>query len=681
MNIKKISLILAISFGINCASLISNNFNNGLKVAAQTNLEIKKVQEYGAEYFKFSVKYDDHNKNQVIMTLDKELNNGDKISKVSLANQYFQSPNNEKFNGEIKININGNRIVFDNIYLKGVYTFDITITRANNKQETYRVSFEKIGTEGSFKINVAVDNSKMKIMNPMIDGKEIKSGIFNLYDVSTGGTPIESLDFSYGNEFNIKNLAMGKTYYIGFKNDINSNEYVMRFPVHFLGKDSQSSQYKVDIVYPTLTITEVKMDNSVMGEINFSDKFSIRDLNFEEFEFGGVKLSSKDITLSEGSTKHSVKFLVKNAKKTNKNGIEGYDYKFKVKETSSTKRVADFEGFLANSLKLNPFLPIDNGWFARLNNGDFLYNTNFIKNDYVADISSSDNFDKSISLSKPTDKIVKVKDFKNDSIYSIKVQPKGSNLVYFSSMKFKDSINDGITSGDSTGNVSLELNKNNTKYGSCSMTVTLPSGLTVDTSKKPVLLGINYTDKNGKLIKEDKEQFANVITKFDGNKLVIEGLVPEKKYQEIFINYTEKDGSIKTIVLKNVQIPSTTQLQRYIDNFYNVVFLRSADETGYHFHLDQLKNKKISLRKFLLNMLAEKEFIEIYKTTESKIEALYNGIFFRTSDWEGKMFWINEYKKAVKLYGSESEALQRTAERIINEKEMKELAEQMDLLW
>ena len=80
-------------------------------------------------------------------------------------------------------------------------------------------------------------------------------------------------------------------------------------------------------------------------------------------------------------------------------------------------------------------------------------------------------------------------------------------------------------------------------------------------------------------------------------------------------------------------------------------------------------------------MLSEKQFIERYKTTESKVEALYNGIFFRTSDWEGKLFWIDEYKKAVQLYGSESQALYKTVDRIINEKELKELAEQMNVLW
>ena len=239
----------------------------------------------------------------------------------------------------------------------------------------------------------------------------------------------------------------------------------------------------------------------------------------------------------------------------------------------------------------------------------------------------------------------------------------------------------GSTTGTSTGSTTINVTTSNSTSYRASVSVNLPSGFSYDLGKNPVAVKITYRDLDGKIVTESKEQFSNVIAKFENGKVVLEGLVPGKDYSEISIDYIDNNGKTKTLVLKNIKVDFTTELEKYLANVYQVVFGRPADEAGYHFHLDNLKNKKVSLRDFLLNMLNEKEFVEKYKSTEEKIEALYNAIVNRTSDEAGKKFWVDEYKKVLAVYGSESTALRAIADRMVNENELKELADKMGVQW
>ena len=239
----------------------------------------------------------------------------------------------------------------------------------------------------------------------------------------------------------------------------------------------------------------------------------------------------------------------------------------------------------------------------------------------------------------------------------------------------------GSTTGTSGGSTTIYITTSNSTSYRASVSVNLPSGFSYDLGRNPVAVKITYRDLDGKIVTESKEQFSNVIAKFENGKVVLEGLVPGKDYSEISIDYIDNNGKTKTLVLKNIKVDFTTELEKYLANVYQVVFGRPADEVGYHFHLDNLKNKKVSLRDFLLNMLTEKEFVEKYKSTEEKIEALYNAIVNRTSDEAGKKFWVDEYKKVLAVYGSESTALRAIADRMVNENELKELADKMGVEW
>lgn len=237
------------------------------------------------------------------------------------------------------------------------------------------------------------------------------------------------------------------------------------------------------------------------------------------------------------------------------------------------------------------------------------------------------------------------------------------------------------TTGNSVGSTTITSTSSNTTSDSDTVNITLPSGVTYDSTKTPVAVKFIYKGLDGKTVTETKEQYSNVTVKFENGKVVVDGLVPGKDYPEISVDYTDNNGRTRTLILKDVKTTTTTELEKYLADVYTTVFKRPADEAGYHFHLNNLKYKKVFLREFLKNMLNEKEFNENYKTPETKVEALYAAIVARTPDQAGRDFWVAEYKKAVTTYGSEALALQAIVDRMVNEAELKTLAEKMNVQW
>ena len=211
--------------------------------------------------------------------------------------------------------------------------------------------------------------------------------------------------------------------------------------------------------------------------------------------------------------------------------------------------------------------------------------------------------------------------------------------------------------------------------------LSLPSNISYDETKAPEAGSFSYVDKNGNVVEQKKEDFENVKVKFDGDKVKVEGLVPGKEYEKLELKYIDKDGKEQNLVLKNVKIEPENESEKYLSNIYTTMFNRPADEKGYHYHLDNLKNKEVSLRDFLMDTLTQKEFIETHNTSESKIEALYGSILGREADEEGKGFWKGELNKILSEGKTESEAIKELADRMVNENELKELADKMDVEW
>ena len=238
----------------------------------------------------------------------------------------------------------------------------------------------------------------------------------------------------------------------------------------------------------------------------------------------------------------------------------------------------------------------------------------------------------------------------------------------------------GSINGDnsSNGSITVPTTPDNTTSNGDSINIQIPEDIKYDTSKTPVISGFTYKDRNGYIIKQDVSDFRNVKVSFENGKIIIDGLVPGKKYEDINITYVDDAGITKNMVIKTPMIKAEPGSSReYLANVYNVSLGRSADEAGYHYHLENLINRKTNLREFLLNMLAEKEFIQLYKSSEEKILALYNAIVAREAEQEGKEFWIEEYKKMLNVYETEEITLRAIADRMVNEPELKTIANNM----
>ncbi len=162
--------------------------------------------------------------------------------------------------------------------------------------------------------------------------------------------------------------------------------------------------------------------------------------------------------------------------------------------------------------------------------------------------------------------------------------------------------------------------------------------------------------------------------------MIIDGLVPGKRYEEITVDYVDKDGKIKSLTLKDIVVEPQSKLDEYLPNVYDSVFSREADEAGYHYHLDRLESGETSIRDFLRSIIDGEEFGQ-NKDLGEKVDDLYSAIVGRDSDEEGKKFWMEEYNKTLNECGSDKEALKIIVDRMVNENELKEIAEKLDVKW
>lgn len=209
-----------------------------------------------------------------------------------------------------------------------------------------------------------------------------------------------------------------------------------------------------------------------------------------------------------------------------------------------------------------------------------------------------------------------------------------------------------VTSGDLTTN---DINRADIKDVSVSIPVgntTLANSLRDGRDYKTNIEGVTVTYSNGKV------EFT--------------GLVPEKDYRDLTITYTDKDGRTRTVKVPSFKTKvSETKLRQFIVDVYRYSLDRVADERGFAYWEDQLKNKKTSPADFVKNLLNEPEFINKHKTTTAKIEGLYQVIVNRKSDSQGLSFWTKKYDDLVARGYSESMALRVIVDEMVNEQEFK----------
>lgn len=228
--------------------------------------------------------------------------------------------------------------------------------------------------------------------------------------------------------------------------------------------------------------------------------------------------------------------------------------------------------------------------------------------------------------------------------------------------------------------IKIEVDKENSEQIEDGISIKIPSNISIDKEKNIEAGVFKYKDKNGNIVTQSKEEFSNVTVKFEGEKMIIDGLVPGKKYDEITVDYVDKDGKIKSLTLKDIVVEPQSKLDEYLPNVYDSVFSREADEAGYHYHLDRLESGETSIRDFLRSIIDGEEFGQ-NKDLGEKVDDLYSAIVGRDSDEEGKKFWMEEYNKTLNECGSDKEALKIIVDRMVNENELKEIAEKLDVKW
>lgn len=229
---------------------------------------------------------------------------------------------------------------------------------------------------------------------------------------------------------------------------------------------------------------------------------------------------------------------------------------------------------------------------------------------------------------------------------------KGTFTTTSSTITGGGSTGGSVTTGDLT---SSDINKADIKDVSVSIPVgstTLANSLRDGRDYKTNIEGVTVTYSNGKV------EFT--------------GLVPEKDYRDLTITYTDKDGRTRTVKVPSFKTKvSETKLRQFIVDVYRYSLDRVADERGFAYWEDQLKNKKTSPDEFVKNLLNEREFINKHTTTTAKIEGLYQVIVNRKSDSQGLSFWTKKYDDLVKKGYSESMALNVIVDEMVNEQEFK----------
>ncbi len=229
---------------------------------------------------------------------------------------------------------------------------------------------------------------------------------------------------------------------------------------------------------------------------------------------------------------------------------------------------------------------------------------------------------------------------------------KGTFRTTSSTITGGGSTGGSVTSGDLTTN---DINRADIKDVSASIPVgntTLANSLRDGKDYKTNIEGVSVTYSNGKV------EFT--------------GLVPEKDYRDLTITYTDKDGRTRTVKVASFKTKvSETKLRQFIVDVYRYSLDRVADERGFAYWEDQLKNKKTSPDEFVKNLLNEREFINKHTTTTAKIEGLYQVIVNRKSDSQGLSFWTKKYDDLVARGYSESMALNVIVDEMVNEQEFK----------
>lgn len=173
---------------------------------------------------------------------------------------------------------------------------------------------------------------------------------------------------------------------------------------------------------------------------------------------------------------------------------------------------------------------------------------------------------------------------------------------------------------------------------------------------------------------EMKTNIQGVNAVFEKGKLVLENLIPGKKYTDIKVYIAKQDG--KQIVLNVGEFTTsykTSSLNNFVKGVYFNAFGRNPDEEGFYYWTSKLRTREIHPEVFVKNLLNELEFIKNRPTTESKIKGLYKVIVNRNSDKEGLEYWVNIYNEYIEKGYPGEFALNIVVNKMLGSKEFQNI--------
>lgn len=197
-------------------------------------------------------------------------------------------------------------------------------------------------------------------------------------------------------------------------------------------------------------------------------------------------------------------------------------------------------------------------------------------------------------------------------------------------------------------------------------------------------INFTYSAPQNKTITNITCSIPEIKASYSNGRIYLNGLVPSKLYRNLYLTVTFSDGTSQNIKLDDFTSQvSNDPLKNYLARVYTTTLtpinetdrykIRYADESGFNYWYDLLRNQKISGSEFIYRILDANEFNSVHLTAQDKIRALYPIVVNRTGDLNGVNFWINEFNTTLQSVNSQDVALRVTLAKMLNEEEPKQL--------
>ena len=144
-------------------------------------------------------------------------------------------------------------------------------------------------------------------------------------------------------------------------------------------------------------------------------------------------------------------------------------------------------------------------------------------------------------------------------------------------------------------------------------------------------------------------------TSIENGYIIVENLVPYKKYENLKVKVENNSGSAIEITIPDfICGESEDNLKNFLSKTYMILKsgfqqeedkLFFADEAEFWFWENKIRKCECDLRKFVLDVIDEKEFLKTYSDNSERIKILYKIIFGITPSEQSLNIWVNDFNK------------------------------------